>query len=187
METARLKRRRPSSRYRSIWRTRTTRGGLAIVIATIFLLVTAPPANAHYIYESGHVHWTSDQECTWARAEISHNSTNERGGYVKSSVALDYAWITPTGNFACAIQVTALAGYLATKYQYWKWSGSKWYICAQSAYHYNPSAAHKYEIYWRWSSPPCGNGYYGNLTYSYIKKSGVWLGGDIWSGYHWIG
>lgn len=163
------------------------RAGLPSIIATVMLLLFASPASAHYIYNAAHVYVTGDSICTWARAEISHNTTNEYGGYVKSSVALDHALQTPLGTYSCKSERDALPGYLATAYDYYKWNGSAWYVCRYTNFYYNSTRTHKYEIYTRWSSPPCGRGYYGNMTYSYVKTGGAWYGGDIWSGDHYIG
>jgi hypothetical protein len=173
-----------SSAYLPRWRGRWRRSGIISSFVVVISLVAAMPASAHEASESGYVHRTGDAECTWARAEFDHDDSDGYGGYARSDVAYDDALVTPVGTYACSEEKTALTGYLATRFYVYKWNGSDWYVCAYTNFYYNPRPLHRYYIYSGWSKPPCGRGYYGNLTGSFLKNSGTWKGGQIWSGNH---
>jgi hypothetical protein len=85
-----------------------------------------------------------------------------------------------------AIPVTEPAGYMANEIVYYKWTGSAWSVCLDSGYYYNGAPYYTFWLYWdSFSTPPCGDGYYGNFSASYVFDH-QWQGGSVWSGYEYF-
>ncbi|MFI2367006.1 hypothetical protein [Streptomyces sp. NPDC018833] len=149
----------------------------------MFTLVTATSANAHYVYE--HVEtWsnTDSSKCVYVRSEVSHGS---RGGYTQSRVLAADDW-GPT--LTCIWPWERPAGYLATRYSYYKKTSSGWSLCRSIGWKYNTStsnvlrASRDFGVY-----PPCGGGYYATRAWGSVYYSGEWRGTDsVWSGSHYI-
>lgn len=155
-----------------------TATGLAMALLVIFPGVAA----AHYVYQKGTVATYGSGACVQARAEVSHGSG---GGYTKADV--ESTRTTSYGNISCIEPNPKPAGYLATRYDFYKWDSSAghWKVCRTADWYYSKAQTGQYSIYTDFGvSPPCGHGYYGSTAYSYVKDNNTWYGGSIWSGYH---
>jgi hypothetical protein len=55
-------------------------------------------------------------------------------------------------------------------------------VCLNSGYYYNQQPDYDFWISWdTFPTPPCGPGYYANLSESYVN-AGFWIGGSAFSG-----
>lgn len=168
---------------RARWRRGALHGLLAMVGAMMLLFTSATSASAHYVYEHDEV-WanTDSSKCLYTRAEVSHGVG---GGYAQSRGLASDDWGVPP---VCIWGWERPAGYLATKWTYYKKTSSGWSVCRQIGWKYNSSktnvlrASKTFEIY-----PPCGGGYYATKAWSKVYYSGGWHGAySIWSGSHYI-
>lgn len=153
----------------------------AVALATAGAAFAAPAA-AHYVYTKAKV-YASSTNCTGARSETSHG---DGGGYSKADVFSWYRMEAPmAGGYDCESNWSRPAGYLATKYQLFKWDGAKWAECKYTDYYYNSSSTHQYAIYTNFGDKaPCGAGTYNTMATSYVLNGGQWFGGSVWSGNH---
>jgi hypothetical protein len=86
----------------------------------------------------------------------------------------------------CFTEWTRPPGYIALLFQLYKWTGSQWAVCAGTSWFYNSTSAKKLAGFYNYgSSPWCGAGYYGTLSYGFVWN-GAWHGGPLWSGYHYL-
>ena len=54
-------------------------------------------------------------------------------------------------------------------------------MCLNSGYYYNQQPDYDFWISWdTFPTPPCGPGYYANLSESYVN-AGFWIGGSVMS------
>lgn len=155
---------------------------LACVMALAAVVAFPAAAQAHYVYQQG-VLATYGQYCTVGRAEVSHGSG---GGYTKTDTDSETEQIY-TG-VQCIQPFARAAGNLAAKYDYYYWRGGEWVICRLVGdYYYNSSNAAKFVMSYNFGvRPPCGDGYYGTMSYTYVNDGTTWRGGAIWSGYQYI-
>lgn len=157
------------------------RSAIAGVLGGATALAVAAPASAHYVYQQGYVYARGD--CTQVRSEISHGSG---GGYSRSDVRAKQDLDTAAGKLNCFARLARPAGYLAVRYDLYRWSArsNKWYVCAQSSWHYNKKNSYSYAIATNHGTRTlCGDGYYGTMSYGHQYNDG-WKGGALWSGYH---
>lgn len=148
------------------------------------LIGLASPASAHYVYESGYTHYTSSEQCVKTRSEISHGSG---GGYSKTdNKSLVGQW-TPWGIVPCGGGADVPPGWMKNAFVLYKWTGSGWGACRGTQWWYNPIRTSNWTIYANYgTSPPCGRGYYGTMSYTYVWANSAWIGGLMWSGHQYL-
>ena len=155
---------------------------LGIIIAIAVMSISAP-VFAHYIYEEGYT-YSSDYECAWNRAEISHGSG---GGYSKSDVEAKKVKIDYDDGMImishCASDFTRPIAHLRAKWMLYIMEDSSWMHCRSGTYRYNPYSASSLRVMEDFgSSPPCGAGEYMTVGYGHLKNGGMWYGGFILAG-----
>lgn len=150
------------------------------VLFAIGVLSVATPAYAHYIYESGYT-YTSNDDCTWNRSEISHGVG---GGYskvdVKSSVG---AIVEDLGFVRCAANSNRPVDHIRAAWDLGKWDGSSWSVCRLSPWYKNNSSASSLTVSQiHGYNPVCRDGSYRTLGWGHLKINGAWYGGSLSSG-----
>jgi hypothetical protein len=153
--------------------------GLAVCAS---ILLSNSEAEAHTVYNNGYV-YASSTNCTWSRADKSHGTG---GGQHYAFTRSKYALYTTRGDLHCGRRWDRPPGYIAARYNNYKWSGQRWQVCTHTSYRYNPQTRHYHQV--RVNSgtrPPCGRGHYGTTAFSYVNNGG-WYGGTMWSGYHYL-
>ena len=101
---------------------RSVRPATSVIVPIIVVLgcmAVAVPACAHVIYEDSHV-YSSDYDCTWNRAEISHSG----GGYAKSDVTANVKGLIV--RITCYDDFPRPARHLKNRYKLYLKSGSDW-------------------------------------------------------------
>ncbi|MEW2496892.1 hypothetical protein AB0942_25680 [Streptomyces nodosus] len=159
------------------------RGVLSLAGALTLMFVTATSASAHYVYERDEA-WSnaSGSNCVYVYAEVSHGNG---GGYAKSYALASDDWgILP----ACIWVWERPAGYLATKYSYYKKTSSGWKLCRSIGWKYNTSKTSKVTATKTYGASPCGKGYYATRGWAMVYYNAAWEGKkhSIWSGSHYI-
>ncbi|MFB6518447.1 hypothetical protein [Streptomyces sp. NPDC056401] len=154
---------------------------LAVPIAALLILTTATSASAHYVYAQDEVWANADStKCLYTYAEVSHG---DGGGYTKTQA-------NAGRDLYCIMPWKRLSGDLAAKYEYYKWDGAGWYVCALiGEWQYSTVESGQYTLSWNFGgAPPCGGGYYGTTGYTSVQYGGDWYGWNvgIWSGFHYI-
>lgn len=161
---------------------------LLIIFGLVVLLgTTAGAAFAHYVRESGTLYGSSTW-CTDAIDEISHGDTGT--GYVRSWTLAKYRTnLGPAGDAHCSRGQDRPPGYLAIKTQVLKYNFAteRWEVCAaHGEWQYNGHQTDR--VGGDWNLPLsnwCGPGYYGTYGGHYLYNN-EWLGGWLWSGYHFL-
>lgn len=144
------------------------------MLIAIGVFSTAVPVYAHYIYEDGYT-YTSNNDCAWNRAEISHGSG---GGYSKSDITAKVVWLGQN----CGTNFSRPLDHLRAAYTLNFWNGSSWELCAYTDWYYNTGDAYKLVIITdHGASTVCDEGYYQTVGYGELKN-GTWKGGSISSG-----
>ncbi|WP_143662746.1 hypothetical protein [Streptomyces sp. CB03238] len=158
---------------------------LALPAALLLVLTTATSASAHYVYERDMV-WsnTDTSNCLWTRSEVSHGGAD--AGYLKVD---GVASLSEPATGACILPWSRPAGNLGAAFQYFKWSGSQWYVCRQEMNGiYTTKNVSSITVSVDFPAPPCAGGYYATKGASAVYYQGTWYGKNvpIWSGQHWI-
>ncbi|MFB9727537.1 hypothetical protein, partial [Haloechinothrix salitolerans] len=117
-----------------------------------------------------------------------HSPGNNGHPMAKGVVAYWYAGYNDNNVVENCLDRSELPeGHLAVLNDFYIWTGTEWWVCHSSDWHYNKNWAHKYSYRTTWGFAPCGSGYYGTVSYGYAYSLvRGWLGGDVWSGYHWL-
>lgn len=157
-----------------------------VLVFAMFSMV-GPSATAHQVQTEAYTYWTDAAECAWGESELSHDSDIAKAGYISPRTALNFAAQSPFGTYSCALDHQAAPGYLAVKWQYYKYNSTykTWGRCDYSPWYYNRVQAHGVRVYWRYRTPPCGTGYY-RVRSSHYLYNGDWHGGALNSPYHWM-
>ena len=150
---------------------RLRQGATALALAAGSIAVTAPAAEAHYVYDSGYPYAT-DRACTWVRAEVSHGAYDS--GYFKADTESDWNILQAD----CQGSMNRPAGYISARIQVYKWNGTSWALCTQLPTRYNSGTANKLVTSRTYALTPCGPGSYraGSVGYVY---NGAWNGGRV--------
>ena len=147
---------------------------LALLVAVTSLAV-AVPTYAHYVYEDGLTYAGADG-CTWNRAEISHGNG---GGYSKSTVRAKRT----VSNTPCMKAWERPSNTLRAKWALYRDN----FICTSAGYSVNSSTMHTFNVSrYHGNVPPCGDGDYETTATGHHKINGVWQGGAIDSGTHYL-
>ena len=148
---------------------------LALLAAVVTSLAFAVPAYAHYVYEDGTTYADADG-CTWNRAEISHGNG---GGYSKSTVRAKRT----VSNTPCMQTWERPYGNLRAKWALYRDN----FICISVGYTVNSNTTHTLNVTrYHGNTPPCGDGDYETTATGHHKINGVWQGGSIDSGTHYL-
>jgi hypothetical protein len=152
----------------------------AVFLAASLAALVVGAASGHAIYQGGDTYTASDT-CVTTNAAIDHGAYG--WGYaavgVESSTTL--FWSIPCGWF-----LDRPPGYLAVKWELYKWNGSAWQLCNYIGWEYNGSTTSHlsrekelagYNI--------CGYAYYGVFGGGYTYNGG-WKGGWQWASYHYL-
>jgi hypothetical protein len=95
-------------------------------------------------------------------------------------------------DFGCAGATPTPPGRLWAEVDYYVWystpASSGWALCLYSGLWGNTATAYDLYVWWdTFSAPPCGPGYYDNLSYNETWAPGFgWLRGALWSGYEYF-
>ena len=147
----------------------------------------------HYVYEkeSESLGWETIgfdpfQYLIEVRSEVSHGSHG--GGYYKSNAEVCAA--LNGFSFACATNDEGNVDiWVLQKHYFWNAPLGEWRVCTGTGWVKNPGNKQEVELPINHPSntPVCGNGWYGNMTYSYffnpITEQYQW-GPTVWSGAH---
>ena len=95
-------------------------------------------------------------------------------------------WSVIQGLIPCITVWNRPADKLRVSWEWLKWDGSDWGVCAYSSWEYNTGVVNSVEDYYDFgSSPWCGSGNYGNFGNGWLKDlSDDWQGGSLWSESH---
>jgi hypothetical protein len=140
-------------------------------------------STGHYVYNGGTLDYFGPDGCVNSRSETSHGAYN--GGYWKTDTEIkqDDYW-----GFNCTTPYSRPAGYVAAHVQGWRYSAGSWYICFNNGYKYNGDSTARLVLAVQEpnSSPPCGNGYYHNMAWSYTLSGSTRHGGALRSPNHML-
>ncbi|MER5742666.1 hypothetical protein [Streptomyces sp. NPDC002225] len=160
------------------------RGLFSLAGAFMLTLFAATSASAHYVYGRDEA-WSNaaGSNCLYVYGEVSHGN---RGGYAKSYALASDDWgVVPS----CIWVWERPAGYLATKYSYYKKTSSGWKLCRSIGWKYNTTKTSRVTATKNYGvAPPCGGGYYATRGWAMVYYNGAWVGKShsVWSGSHYI-
>lgn len=151
--------------------------GLAALLS---MTVAVQSAAAHAPTTSG-VIYSDGNLCTSSTAQIAFDHTTK----VLSASARTTGY--RPGGYGCDTIDVWAPGSIAVRYDLYKWTGSTWAVCTYTNWAFNST--------WTWdvtsqtnygTNYPCGAGYYGTMSYSFIWDGAAWRGGSRWSNYHQV-
>ena len=95
---------------------------------------------------------------------------------------------------SCAATLPEPNGSIATRLQVFKYDGTNWNVCRETPWSYGGTNGDVHQgdltleqrgaqsAFYSPHQPPCGPGYYGTMTSSYVATSSGWEGTGLWSG-----
>jgi hypothetical protein len=147
-----------------------------------FLLGFTKVASAHSVQTSNYTYHSNDHNCTWGESRLDHGGG---GGYVRTGVLSKIAVYAPNWTVPCGDYMSRPPSNLSVRATLFKWDGSNWNACWQSAWMFNSATSANYAADRDFgSSPPCQNGWYNHYGESRVHFNGQWWGGGLWSGNH---
>jgi len=162
---------------------------LSAVFVAVFglsFMLNMTAASAHYVYEKAFT-WRSSVDCVDTRSEISHG---HGGGYSRANSEITKRGYIPVVNQwrDCLSDFKRPAGYIHNQLALFRYAApvDEWYRCSSWRSWYNSNTTARFDTYVYWgTTAPCGPGYYGT-TGGGSEYNGVWHGGLIWSGNHYL-
>jgi hypothetical protein len=167
-------------------RTRTLRVLATATAGVLVAAVPVTPAVAHPIRAEGWLYKSSDL-CTKGAVHLDHRRENSAGGWLNLyTYSRTRSWVPELGWVNCILAYSRPPGNIRTNLNYWKWTGTSWYICLQGGWVTNRYEAPSLLATYRFVLPPCGDGWYVPHGLHGVWNSG-WYGGDIYmSDAHWF-
>lgn len=147
---------------------------VVLLYAVAVALAAVPAALADFVYTSGN----------YVRGPICVNGGSGIAEGPPQVIA--EGWTQSWGQGVCLTAKNMPAYHLALRRYLYRWSGSSWYVCADSGWHMNESPTSYKSIWRQWSQMPCGSGWYNNYGVAYAFYEGQWLGDGRWAGNHYF-
>jgi hypothetical protein len=150
-----------------------------VLVAAVVAGATAAAAYAHTVGNQPIV-YSDSATCVRGAAWIQHSSS----AVIDSAASVNAIGKWP--NLGCSGEKLFDPYHMYVRRQLYSWNGSSWVLCNDSGTVYNTSRTWWVAHQRQFGSAICGARYYGTQQTGHVYEYGVWKGGSVWSGYHWL-